>query len=342
MTMELYLDSADVKEIEEAFQLGFLAGLTTTPTFMHRHGITDIDGAIVKLATMVPVLQIEALGETSDEICKEALRLLDLGIDKNKTVFKIPVSIEGVKACKLLKDQGIKVNIHLVYTLQQAYMAMAAGADYVTPLVGRLQDQGHDALELIKQCVHAVDHFGYKTKIMFSSVRHAEHVRNAINLGVHTCTVPWKVMKALTENTFTTIGTKQFSEHTQLMTVRVKQILREANPHVSIDNTVLDAIVQMTESGLGAVTVMDGETVIGVFTDGDLRRQLKKDGKPILNRKMSDLTYNHPLTIDSDALLYDAVDLFKQKKVDNIIVMENNKLVGMLDIQDLMSMNLLP
>ncbi len=94
--MELYLDSADVKEIEEAFQLGFLAGLTTTPTFMHRHGITDIDGTILKLAAMMPVLQIEALGETCDEIYKEAHRLLTLGLDIERTVFKIPVSIEGV------------------------------------------------------------------------------------------------------------------------------------------------------------------------------------------------------------------------------------------------------
>ena len=134
--MELYLDSADIKEIEEAFQLGFIAGLTTTPTFMHRHGITDIDDTILKLADIVPVLQIEALGNTCREIHKEAHRLLNLGLDIERTVFKIPVSIDGVKACKMLKDGDIKVNIHLVYTLQQAYMAMAAGADYVNPFGG--------------------------------------------------------------------------------------------------------------------------------------------------------------------------------------------------------------
>ena len=87
--MELYLDSADVKEIEEAFQLGFLTGLTTTPTFMHRYGITDVDGTIVKLSKIVPVLQIEALGDTCDEILQEANRLLDLGLDREKIVFKI-------------------------------------------------------------------------------------------------------------------------------------------------------------------------------------------------------------------------------------------------------------
>ncbi|MFN7791474.1 MAG: transaldolase family protein, partial [Cyclobacteriaceae bacterium] len=194
--MELYLDSADLKEIEEAFQLGFLNGLTTTPTFMHRGGVTDVDGLIVKLSKIVPVLQIEALGNTAEEVLAEAKRQLNLGLDPKKTVFKIPVSLEGVKACNMLRKEGLLVNVHLVYTLQQAYMAMHAGATYVCPLVGRLQDQGHDALDLVAQCVNAVDHYGYDTKIMFSSVRYAEHVRNAINIGVHTITAPWKVMKA--------------------------------------------------------------------------------------------------------------------------------------------------
>src|SRR5580693_3091735 len=194
--MELYLDSANMKEIEEAFKLGFLDGLTTTPTFMQREGITDIDGTIVKLSKMVPVLQIEALGNTAEDVKKEARRQLDLGLDPKRTVFKIPVSLEGVRACNLLRREGLLVNVHLVYTLQQAYMAMHAGASYVCPLVGRLQDQGHDALALVEQCVGAVDHYGYNTKIMFSSVRNAEHVRNAINIGVHTITVPLKILKA--------------------------------------------------------------------------------------------------------------------------------------------------
>src|SRR5215510_14800358 len=101
--MELYLDSADVKEIEEAFRLGYLDGLTTTPTFMHRDGVTDIDGLIVKLSKIVPVLQIEALGNTAEEVVAEAKRQLELGLDPKKTVFKIPVSLEGVKACRMLR-----------------------------------------------------------------------------------------------------------------------------------------------------------------------------------------------------------------------------------------------
>ena len=147
--MELYLDSVDFKEIEEALKLGIIDGLTTTPTFMHRHGITNVDEAILKLSKMVKVLQVEALGDTPEEVEKEADRLIALGLDPKKTVFKIPVSNIGIAACKRLRDKGYMVNVHLVYTLAQAYMAMQAGATYVCPLVGRLQDQGHDAVTLV-------------------------------------------------------------------------------------------------------------------------------------------------------------------------------------------------
>ena len=334
--MELYLDSANLKEIEEGFKLGFLDGLTTTPTFMQREGISDVDGTIVKLSKMVPVLQIEALGDTAEDILKEAKRQLALGLDAKKTVFKIPVSLEGVRACKMLRNEGLLVNVHLVYTLQQAYMAMQAGATYVCPLVGRLQDQGHDALMLVEQCVTAVNRYRYNTKIMFSSVRNIEHVRNAINIGVHTITIPLKVMKALTENNFTSVGTEQFIRDTRMMTVKVKDAIKAINPIVQEETSLTEAIVKMTEFGFGGITVMNKDgTVKGVFTDGDLRRMLPKEGRNILNHKMSDFTYNKPIAIDADAMLNDAAQLFKQTKVDTILVISNGKPVGMIDIQDL-------
>lgn len=334
--MELYLDSANLKEIEEGFKLGFLNGLTTTPTFMQKEGITDIDGTIVKLSKMVPVLQIEALGNSAEEVLAEAERQLALGLDPLKTVFKIPVSLEGVRACKMLRDKGYLVNVHLVYTLQQAYMAMQAGATYVCPLVGRLQDQGHDALALVQQCVDAVDLYGYDTKIMFSSVRNAEHVRNAINLGVHTITVPLKVMKQLTENNFTTLGTDQFIADTRLMMVKVKEAMNGVNPIVSEDTSITEAIIKMTEFNFGAVTVLkkDG-SIKGVFTDGSLRKLLMDKGRDVLSKNLSDLDFREPITIDAGVLLNEASVLFKKTQVDTIVVTENGKAIGMLDIQDL-------
>jgi transaldolase len=334
--MELYLDSANMKEIEEGFKLGFLNGLTTTPTFMQKEGITDIDGTIIKLSKMVPVLQIEALGNSAEEILAEAERQLALGLDPKKTVFKIPVSLEGVRACKMLRNKNYLVNVHLVYTLQQAYMAMQAGATYVCPLVGRLQDQGHDALTLVQQCVDAVDLYDYDTKIMFSSVRNIEHVRNAINIGVHTITVPLKVMKQLTENNFTTVGTDQFIMDTRLMMVKVKEAINGVNPIVDEDTSLSDALVKMTEYNFGAITVVkkDG-SIRGVFTDGTLRKLLMEQGKDVLNKKLADISYREPISIEGEMLLNEANTLFKKTNVDTIVVTDKGKPVGMLDIQDL-------
>ncbi|MCH8555222.1 MAG: CBS domain-containing protein [Schleiferiaceae bacterium] len=337
--MELYLDSADIKEIKEAFGLGFLAGLTTTPTFMHRHGITDIDGTIMELSKIVPVLQIEALGKTAEEIVAEAKRQDALGLDRSKTVYKIPVSLEGLKACKQLTSEGYLVNIHLVYTIQQAYMAMAAGATYVCPLVGRLQDQGHDALGLVEQCVEAVNYYGYDTKIMFSSVRNVEHVKNAINIGVHTVTVPWGVMKQLTENNFTQLGTTQFFEHTAQMTVRVKDLIKDKNPIVQHDKTITDCLVQMTAGGFGAVTIVDeNHKAVGIFTDGDLRRLIENEGANAVSKKVADVGLKTPFTIDGNELLYVATKAFKDRQVDSLIVTENDKVIGMIDVQDMMKL----
>jgi len=334
--MELYLDSADRQEIEEAFGFGFLDGLTTTPTFMHRHGIEDVDAYLLEIADIVPVLQVEALGDTSDEIRAEAIRQVEMGLDPGRTVFKIPVSLEGVKACQRLTEEGLLVNVHLVYTLQQAYMAMHAGAAYVCPLVGRLQDQGQDALSLVADCVDAVDRYDYDTKVMFSSVRHVEHVRNALQLGVHTVTVPFSILTRLTENVFTTIGTDQFRLHTRMVTKRVGDVMSSVNPVVDRETELRDAIVKMTEYGFGCLTVLDGEgELVGVFTDGDLRRLLQRNGRDVLDRRMGDLEYGAAISVDSGARLSEASELFHRHKVDNLLVLERGRPVGMLDIQDL-------
>jgi transaldolase len=340
--MDLYLDSVDFKEIDAAFGFGFVKGLTTTPTFMHRHGITDIDAAIVKLSGMVPELQVEALGETPDAIVAEADRLLGLGLER-EPVFKVPISNDGVKACKRLTDRGHRVNVHLIYTLNQAYMALEAGAAFICPLAGRMQDQGHDAIQLFEQCVDVIEMHGYECKVMFSSVRHPEHVRQALLVGAHVCTMPWSVMKGLCENTLTALGTAQFREHTTLMTTRVKDVIRAANPLCETGETLSAAMVKMTESRLGAVTLVDGNgRVAGVFTDGDLRRKLQTHGRQILDKTLAAIGYSpKPITIDRASVLNDAVKLFKQHEVDSIVVVDADRPVGVLDIQDLVKLGLL-
>jgi len=341
--MELYLDSVDFKEIEAAAEFGFIKGLTTTPTFMHRHGITDIDGAIVKLSGMVPELQVEALGETPETIVAEAERILALPLAR-EPVFKVPISNAGVKACKRLKDKGHRVNVHLIYTLNQAYMAMEAGAAFVCPLAGRLQDQGHDAIRLYEQCVEVIEAHGYDSKVMFSSVRHPEHVRQALLSGVHVCTVPFGVIRQLCDNSLTALGTAQFREHTALMTMKVRDLIRPENPICGTDETLTAAMVKMTESRLGAVTLVDaGGALAGVFTDGDLRRRLQTDGRGILDKMLGEIGFStSPVTVSRDKPLDEAVKLFKEFQVDSIVVVDGQEQpCGLLDIQDLVKLGLL-
>ncbi len=335
--MEFYLDSANIQEIKTAFKLGFIDGLTTTPTFMHKEGITNIDETILKLSKIAPVLQIEALGKNADQIFDEAQRIINLGLDKNKTVFKIPISLEGAKACKMLIDKNFMVNLHLIYTVQQAYVALSAGATYVCPLVGRLQDQGHDALAVIEQTVNAVEKYNYHSKVMFSSVRHPEHVRNALNIGAHTCTIPWKVMKKLPDNYFTDIGTQEFFEHTKLMTLKVKDVIRTKQTTINFNKSIFEALMKMTVSKLGAVIVIDDNyKIYRIFTDGDLRRVLEQKGEAGLQMKFSELKPNNPISIDMEEYLFTASKIFKENKIDNIVVTENKKPFGILDIHDLL------
>ena len=340
--MDLYLDSVDFQEIERALEFGFIKGLTTTPTFMHRHGITDIDGAIVKLSGMVGELQVEALGDDPDSIVAEADRILGLPLER-EPVFKVPISNAGVIACHRLTQKGHRVNVHLIYTLNQAYMAIAAGAAFVCPLAGRLQDQGHDAIKLFEQCVEVIDKHDYNVKVMFSSVRHPEHVRQAMLSGVHVCTAPFSVISHLCDNSLTALGTAQFWEHTQLMTKRVGDVVRPQNPVCETSETLTSAMVKMTESRLGAVTLVDGNgAVAGVFTDGDLRRSLQSEGQTILEETLAEIGFTEgPVTIEENAFLDEAVKLFKEYEVDSIVVVDKNKPVGVLDIQDLVKLGLL-
>jgi TalC/MipB family fructose-6-phosphate aldolase len=340
--MDLYLDSVDFREIERAFELGFVKGLTTTPTFMHRHGITDIDAAIVKLSGMVPELQVEALGESVESILAEADRILALPL-KKEPVFKVPISNAGVTACQRLTANGHRVNVHLIYTLNQAYMAMASGAAFVCPLAGRLQDQGHDAIKLFEQCVEIIEKYGYSSKVMFSSVRHPEHVRQALLAGAHVCTVPFNVIMHLCANSLTALGAAQFREHTQLMTMRVKELIRPQNPVCELSDSLTSAMVKMTESRLGVVTLVDkAGKLAGVFTDGDLRRRLQENGRDTLDAVFADIPYSaKPVTIGQEALLDEAVKLFKEFEVDSIIVVDGDRPSGVLDIQDLVKLGLL-
>jgi signal-transduction protein with cAMP-binding, CBS, and nucleotidyltransferase domain len=143
-------------------------------------------------------------------------------------------------------------------------------------------------------------------------------------------------MKQLTENNFTTVGTDQFIMDTRLMMVKVKEAIRGVNPVVSESTSLTDAIIKMTEFGYGAVTVTKADgSIKGVFTDGGLRKLIMDKGRDVLNKKLSDLEYREPISIDGNMLLNEANSLFKKTNVDTIVVTDGGKPVGMLDIQDM-------
>jgi transaldolase len=338
--MELFVDSADPLDVKASIDLGAIEGITTTPTFMKRMGITDIDGAIIELSHLTNQLHIEALGETWEDIVSEAERQADLSGLGCPVVAKVPITREGLRATNHLVSNGYKVNVHLVYTLNQAYMAAAAGASYICPLVGRLHDQGHDSFELISQIVEMIDRYGYDSKVMVSSVRHPEHVRQSILHGAHACTVPWAVMRGLSDNVLTTLGVEQFVTDTRLITWTANQLTRGANPVVSVGSSLSEAAVEMTKSGLGAVTVVaDGGELVGIVTDGDIRRGL--DRKNLAAEKVESVMTEDPVTIEGDSLLADAVAIMRKRKFDNLVVVDGGgRPVGMLDIQDLLDKGL--
>jgi transaldolase len=143
-------------------------------------------------------------------------------------------------------------------------------------------------------------------------------------------------MKALTENNFTSLGTQQFVEHTRLITTKVKDVIRNVNPVVKADTALADAIVKMTEYGYGCVTVVNASgQLVGVFTDGDLRRRIQAEGRDVLNHKIGDFQYKQPISVDANSLLNEAADVFKKNNVDTLLVTDGGKPVGMLDIQDI-------
>ena len=334
--MELYLESHDLKEIEEAFKSGIPSGLTTSPGFIQRSTISDETALIQKLSSLASVIQIDAIGEKSETIVHEAHRLMSLGISPDSIVLRIPVSMEGIKACRILSKEGIQINIQSIFTLQQAYVAMQAGAAYVSIPAGKLQDYGYDSSALLEQSISCARKYNYQTKIMITEVRSAEHVRNAINSGVHAIALPWNIIKGLTENDYSNQSNQQFFEINRFQTTLVKDVLRDINPQVRLSDTILDAVVQMSQGGLGAVAVLNEQSeVIGVFTDGDLRRLLQGDGKDILTMKLSDLKFKQPISVEANAYLKDAAQILKDKRIDNLLVLDNGKLIGMLDIQDL-------
>ncbi len=207
--MQLYLDTANVDEIKEIAQWGVLDGVTTNPTLMAREK-GDYKEILKEICQIVkgPVSG-EVLSLKADEQIKEARELSQLS---EYLVIKIPCTVDGLKATKVLSKEGINVNMTLVFSANQALLAAKAGAAYVSPFVGRLDDIGNPGIEVVNDILTIYRNYNFKTKIIFASVRHPEHVRQAALLGVDICTIPYKVFTLLIKHSLTDVGITKFLE----------------------------------------------------------------------------------------------------------------------------------
>ncbi len=205
--MKFFIDSADVKEIRAAHDMGVVDGVTTNPSLIAKSG-RPFEEVIREICTIVdgPV-SAEAVSLTAPELIAEGEALAK--IHKN-VVVKIPMGVEGVKAVKALTSKGIRTNVTLIFSANQALLCAKAGATYVSPFVGRLDDIGQVGMDLIQDIVTIFKNYGFKTEVLVASIRNPIHVLDAAKLGAHVGTLPLSVIQQLASHPLTDAGIKKF------------------------------------------------------------------------------------------------------------------------------------
>jgi len=205
--MKFFLDTANLAQIEEAASWGILDGVTTNPTLVSRED-EPFDSLIRKICAVVPgPVSVESVSAKAPKIIEEARELAKLA---ENVVIKIPINVEGLKAIKVLSQEGIKVNTTLVFNAMQALMAAKAGARYVSPFVGRLDDIGHQGMDLVGEIVTVLGNYGFETEVIVASIRHPLHVLEAAMLGADIATIPFSAFEKLLKHPLTDIGMERF------------------------------------------------------------------------------------------------------------------------------------
>jgi len=205
--MKIFIDTANINEIREANSLGIIDGVTTNPTLIAKEG-KDFIAVVREICSIVDgPISAEAMSLKSDEIVKEANSLS--GIHKN-IVVKIPLTGEGLKATKILAKEGVKTNLTLCFSPTQALLAAKAGATYVSPFIGRLDDISQVGMDLIKSIKTIFANYDFKTQIIVASIRNPVHVLDAALIGADIATVPYNVLMALVKHPLTDIGIDRF------------------------------------------------------------------------------------------------------------------------------------
>lgn len=211
--MKFFIDSANLDQIKEAQDLGVLDGVTTNPSLMAKEGIFGKDNILKHYVDICKIVDgdvsAEVIATDFEGMIKEGEELAEL---HEQIVVKVPMIKEGVKAIKYFTDHGIRTNCTLVFSAGQALLAAKAGATYVSPFIGRLDDVSTDGLELIADIRLIYDNYGFETKILAASVRHTMHIINCAKIGVDVMTGPLSAIEGLLKHPLTDIGLKQFLE----------------------------------------------------------------------------------------------------------------------------------
>ncbi len=205
--MKFFIDTANLDEIKEAASLGILDGVTTNPSLVSKEGrnFRELLDEIVKIVD--GPISAEVVSTDYDGIIKEANELAK--IHKN-IVVKVPLIKEGLKAVKTLTDDGIKTNVTLCFSASQALMAAKAGATYISPFVGRLDDISTDGMGLVYDIVQIYENYGFPTQVLVASIRHPMHLVEAARMGAHVATMPFVVINKLFNHPLTDIGLEKF------------------------------------------------------------------------------------------------------------------------------------
>ena len=205
--MKFFIDSANVGEIKEAASLGILDGVTTNPSLVAKEG-KDFRTLLAEICAIVDgPISAEVVSTNFDGMMKEGRDLAK--IHKN-IVVKIPLIKEGLKAVKALKSEGIRTNVTLCFSPNQALMAAKAGAYFISPFIGRLDDISTSGMDLIRQVMTIYKNYNYQTEVLVASVRHPLHVVEAAMIGAHICTIPFKVIDQLIKHPLTDLGLERF------------------------------------------------------------------------------------------------------------------------------------
>jgi len=213
--MRFFIDTANLNEIKEAYDLGVLDGVTTNPSLMAKEGISGKDNVFKHYKAICDIVEdcvsAEVIATNYQEMIKEGEELAEID---EKIVVKVPMIKDGVKAIKYFSQHGIRTNCTLVFSAGQALLAAKAGATYMSPFIGRLDDVGYDGLKLIEQIRVIYDNYGYPTQILAASIRHTIHLIRSAEIGADVATCPLSVITGLLKHPLTDSGLEKFlSDH---------------------------------------------------------------------------------------------------------------------------------